>query len=55
MKVSNDQLTAIVPVYNEEACLECFKEEMDRLLEKTPVDTTILFLSHPGVASITVE
>lgn len=45
MKIINDQLTVIVPTYNEEACLEHFREETDRFLAKTPVDTTILFIN----------
>jgi dolichol-phosphate mannosyltransferase len=40
-----DQLTVIVPVYNEEDCLLRFREETDRFLKDTPIKTTILFVN----------
>lgn len=42
---SNDQLTIIVPVYNEEPCLKHFHNEMDEFLSQTPIDTTVLFVN----------
>jgi len=42
---SPDQLTIIVPVFNEAPCLEHFRNEMDKFLSKTPIDTTVLFVN----------
>lgn len=38
-------LTILVPVYNEEECLEHFRQEMDGFLASTPIATTILFVN----------
>ena len=42
---SNDQLTVIVPVFNEGPCLKHFQSEMDKFLSDTPIDTTVLFIN----------
>lgn len=41
---SSESLTIIVPVYNEEESLEQFRSEMDKFLDRSPVQTTILFV-----------
>jgi glycosyltransferase involved in cell wall biosynthesis len=38
-------LTILVPVYNEEECLDRFRQEMDGFLVTTPIPTTILFVN----------
>ena len=38
-------LTVIVPVFNEEGCLQRFTEAMDAFLEQTPVPTQVLFVN----------
>ena len=38
-------LTVIVPVYNEEGCLQQFTQAMDAFLAHTPVSTKILFVN----------
>jgi len=40
-----DQLTVIVPVYNEEECLPHFQAEMDIFLLKSPLDVQVLFVN----------
>ncbi len=45
MNNSNPGLTIIVPVYNEEECLNRFCQEMDGFLATAPVPTTILFVN----------
>jgi glycosyltransferase involved in cell wall biosynthesis len=39
------QLTIIVPVYNEADCLERFRDEMDGFLAKTPIKTSVCFVN----------
>jgi dolichol-phosphate mannosyltransferase len=58
MSEKNQQLTVVVPVYNEEACLPRFREETDRFLKDSPVKTTILFVddgSTDGSAAMMKE
>ncbi|PSR52812.1 dolichol-phosphate mannosyltransferase [Adhaeribacter arboris] len=38
-------LTIIVPVFNEEECLQPFSEAMDPFLEKSPMPTQVLFVN----------
>ncbi len=38
-------LTIIVPVYNEEACLLKFREDMDRLLAQSDISIQVLFVN----------
>ncbi len=45
MRNSNDKLTIIVPIYNEEDCLPHFHEEMDIFLSKSPLDAQVLFVN----------
>jgi glycosyltransferase involved in cell wall biosynthesis len=42
---TTDNLTIIVPVFNEAPCLKYFQGEMDRFLSKTPMDTVVLFVN----------
>ncbi|MBW2659090.1 MAG: glycosyltransferase [Deltaproteobacteria bacterium] len=41
----DNELTIIVPVFNEEECLPSFFLEMDRFIEATPVASTVLFVN----------
>jgi len=45
MPEQNQTLTIIVPVYNEEECLERFRDEMERFMADVPVKTSILFVN----------
>jgi glycosyltransferase involved in cell wall biosynthesis len=45
MPPQNQQLTIIVPVYNEAECLERFRDEMERFLENAPMDTSVCFVN----------
>ena len=45
MQNSDDKLTVIVPVYNEEGCLPHFIVEMDIFLLKAPLDAQVLFVN----------
>ncbi|AKD01992.1 glycosyltransferase [Pontibacter korlensis] len=38
-------LTVLVPVYNEEGCLQRFREAMDAFLAQSPVPTQVLFVN----------
>lgn len=38
-------LTVLVPVYNEEGCLQRFRESMDAFLAQSPVPTQVLFVN----------
>ncbi|MCG6910199.1 MAG: glycosyltransferase [Deltaproteobacteria bacterium] len=40
-----DSLTIVVPIFNEEPCLDHFKNEMDRFLTQAPVPTTVMFVN----------
>jgi len=45
MSEQNQKLTIIVPVYNEEECLERFQDEMARFMAMVPVKTAVLFVN----------
>lgn len=47
----NQQLTVIVPVYNEEDCLDRFGEEMDRFLSDVPIETWVCFVNDGSTDS----
>ncbi|QMU28595.1 glycosyltransferase [Adhaeribacter radiodurans] len=42
---AESSLTIIVPVFNEEECLQPFSEAMDAFLEKSPMPTQVLFVN----------
>jgi len=41
----SDELTIVVPVFNEEECLPSFFLEMDRFLENCPIPCRVLFIN----------
>ncbi len=41
----SDELTIIVPVFNEEECLPSFFLEMDRFIETSPLPSRVLFIN----------
>ncbi|UOQ77246.1 glycosyltransferase [Hymenobacter sp. 5516J-16] len=43
--LTEQSLTVLVPVYNEEESLGQFVVEMDKFLAETPVPTTVLFVN----------
>lgn len=40
-----DDLTIVVPIFNEAPCLDHFRSEMDAFLAQTPVKTSVLFVN----------
>ncbi|RIJ42822.1 glycosyltransferase [Pontibacter oryzae] len=44
-------LTVLVPVYNEEGCLQRFREAMDAFLAESPVPTQVLFINDGSTDS----
>jgi len=44
LKIQETTLKIVVPVYNEEASLAAFREEMNQFLARTPMETTVLFV-----------
>ncbi len=44
-RLTPDNLTIIVPVFNEAPCLARFRSEMDKYLSQTPMDSDILFVN----------
>jgi glycosyltransferase involved in cell wall biosynthesis len=41
----SDELTIIVPIFNEEECLPAFLIEMDRFIEASPMPSQVLFIN----------
>ncbi len=44
-----DELTIIVPVFNEEESLPAFFIEMDRFIETSPVSCEVLFINDGSI------
>jgi len=45
MLQASNSLTVIVPVYNEEESLTAFKEQMDKFLDKSTIQSSVLFVN----------
>lgn len=41
----HDDLTIVVPIYNEAPCLDHFRSEMDKFLAQTPLAAAVLFVN----------